>query len=73
MRPITPHTFRHSYAMHLLMNDVHVKQVQALMGHKRLENTEIYTRIFALDVTPDLAFSLPVDEARGLLALPSLR
>ncbi|HDU1553391.1 TPA: tyrosine-type recombinase/integrase [Klebsiella pneumoniae] len=73
VRPITPHTFRHSYAMHLLMNDVHVKQVQALMGHKRLENTEIYTRIFALDVTPDLAFSLPVDEARGLLALPSLR
>lgn len=33
VRPITPHTFRHSYAMHLLMNDVHVKQVQALMGH----------------------------------------
>lgn len=55
------------------MNDVHVKQVQALMGHKRLENTEIYTRTFALDVTPDRAFSLPVNEARGLLALPSLR
>lgn len=55
------------------VNDVLVKQVQALMGHKRLENTEIYTRIFALDLTPDLAFSLPVDEARGLPALPSLR
>jgi site-specific recombinase XerD len=73
VRPITPHTFRHSYAVHLLMNAVHIKQVQALMGHKRLENTEVYTKIFALDVTPDLAFSLPVDEARGLLALPTIR
>lgn len=73
VRPITPHTFRHSFAVHLLMNGVHIKQVQALMGHKRLENTEVYTKIFALDITPDLSFSLPIDEARGLLALPATR
>ncbi|WP_338492690.1 hypothetical protein VRB95_00565 [Erwinia aphidicola] len=48
---------------------VHIKQL--LMGHKRLVNTEVYTKIFALDVTPDLAFSLPVDEARRLLAIPA--
>lgn len=65
--PITPHTFRHSYAVHLLMNGVHIKQVQALMGHKRMENTEVYTKIFALDVTSDLAFSVPVTEAMRLL------
>jgi len=70
VRPVTPHTFRHSYAVHLLMNGVHIKQVQALMGHKRLENTEVYTRIFALDVTPDLAFSMSPDSALQLLGLP---
>ncbi|MGK0688826.1 hypothetical protein ACSFC0_26115 [Serratia marcescens] len=36
-RPIGPYTFHHSYAMHLLMNDVHVEQVQALMGHSALK------------------------------------
>lgn len=55
VRPITSHTFRHSYAIHLLMNGIHIKQVQALMGHKRMENTEVYKKIFALDVTRDLS------------------
>lgn len=65
--PITPKTFRHSYGVHLVMNGLHIKQIQSLMGHKRLENTEIYTRIFALDVSPDLRFSMPVEEAKRLL------
>jgi integrase len=67
VRPITPHTFRHSYAVHLLMNGIHIKQVQALMGHKRMENTEVYTKIFALDVTPDLSFSMSPAQAKLLL------
>ncbi|KAA5922131.1 site-specific integrase [Pantoea sp. Bo_2] len=71
VRPVTPHTFRHSFAVHLLMNGVHIKQVQALMGHKRLENTEVYTRIFALDVTPDLSFSMSSDAALELLGFQS--
>lgn len=65
--PITPHTFRHSHAVHLLMNGIHIKQVQALMGHKRMENTEVYTKIFALDVTPDLSFSMSPGQAKLLL------
>ena len=59
VNPVTPHTFRHSFAVHLLMNGIHIKQVQALLGHQRLENTEIYTRIFALDLPADLTFSFP--------------
>ncbi|WP_052130897.1 site-specific integrase [Erwinia typographi] len=73
VRPVTPHTFRHSYAVHLLMNGVHIKQVQALMGHRRLENTEVYTRLFALDVTPDLTFSMSPDSALELLGLSPAR
>ncbi|WP_325177786.1 tyrosine-type recombinase/integrase [Pantoea sp. 1B4] len=59
VNPVTPHTFRHSFAVHLLMNGIHIKQVQALLGHQRLENTEIYTRIFALDLPADLTFTFP--------------
>lgn len=67
VNPVTPKTFRHSFAVHLVLNGLHLKQIQALMGHRRSENTEIYTRIFALDVTPDLTFSMPENEARRML------
>lgn len=69
IHPITPKTFRHSFAMHLLFNCVAIKQVQALLGHKRLENTEIYTRVFGFELSPALgvAFSMPLDDARSLL------
>ncbi|WP_255211575.1 tyrosine-type recombinase/integrase [Serratia ficaria] len=59
--PITPHTFRHSYCMNLIQHGVPLKAVQALAGHERLESTEIYTRVFALDVGRQfrVRFSMP--------------
>lgn len=51
---ITPHTFRHSFAMHLLYNRVHPKILQSFMGHRDYKSTEIYTRVFALDVAGQL-------------------
>lgn len=48
--PVTPHTFRHSYAMHMLYNGIPLKVVQSLMGHKSISSTEVYTKVFALDV-----------------------
>lgn len=47
--PITPHTFRHSFCMHLLLSGVPIKLVQKYAGHARLESTEIYTQVFLLD------------------------
>ncbi|MGG9067850.1 site-specific integrase [Enterobacter hormaechei] len=48
--PVTPHTFRHSYAMHMLYAGIPLKVLQSLMGHKSIGSTEVYTKVFALDV-----------------------
>ncbi|WP_426472799.1 tyrosine-type recombinase/integrase [Escherichia marmotae] len=50
VRPVTPKTLRHSYAMHLIQHRVPLKVVQAFLGHRELSSTEVYTRVFALDV-----------------------
>lgn len=47
--PITCHTFRHSFAMHLIFNGVPLKLIQAYLGHKKFSSTDIYTKIFTLD------------------------
>ncbi|NDU70918.1 phage integrase family protein, partial [Enterobacter hormaechei] len=67
--PVTPHTFRHSYAMHMLYNGIPLKVLQSLMGHKSISSTEVYTKIFALDVAARhrVKFQMPESEAVAML------
>jgi integrase/recombinase XerD len=50
IRNITSHGFRHSVGFHLLRSGCDIRHIQAILGHDRLKNTEIYTKVDKRDL-----------------------
>ncbi|MBD3390862.1 MAG: tyrosine-type recombinase/integrase [Chitinivibrionales bacterium] len=49
-RPFAPHNLRHAFATDLIRNGAPVQDVSKMLGHKKLETTQVYTRLVAADL-----------------------
>jgi len=64
MKRVSPHTLRHSFATHLLEQDVDIRVIQVLLGHSKLDTTALYARVATKTIR---AVTSPLEHLRLLM------
>jgi integrase/recombinase XerD len=64
-KTVTPHTFRHSMATHMLRNRADLRHIQAILGHAQITSTEIYTHVSLEDLKEVVRRAHPHGRSKG--------
>jgi integrase/recombinase XerD len=63
-RNVSPHTFRHSFATHLLEGGANLRAIQAMLGHESIATTQIYTHIDSTRLREEILLHHPRNKRR---------